>query len=143
MSSLGIAGDAGQNLIRGFRPGKRFGGFIVDIQIFADSRLQFFDAAKDSTPYTFVGDFREPSFHQVDPRAISGREVEVETRSFGEPLPGERGFVSPVVIQHDMNIKIGGYIGFNRVQKSPELQRAMAAMPLANNPAAFQIQRRE
>ena len=143
MSSLCVAGDAGQNLIRCFGPDEGLRSFIVDVQIFVDSGLQLFDTAKDSTAYAFVRDFCEPSFHQVDPGTVCRSEVEVKTGSFGEPLPDERCFVSSVVIQHDVDVKIVGYAGLNCVQKPTELQRTMAAVQLADDPAGLQIKRRK
>jgi hypothetical protein len=117
MGPLSVTRHAGQNLVRGFCPDERLGTFVVHVQVFADSRLQFFHTPKDTATDAFVGDFCEPSFYQVDPGPVGGSEVQVKTGPLDEPLSDQRCFVSAVVVQHDVNVKIGRHIGFDRVQK--------------------------
>src|SRR5881227_3178262 len=50
------------------------------------SAFQFFDAAEDTTANALVGDLRKPAFDQIQPGTVSGREMDMETRSFGEPI---------------------------------------------------------
>jgi hypothetical protein len=73
MGALSVTCYVGQNLIRGFRPDERLWTFVVHLQVLANRRLQFLHAAKDTARYAFVGDFCEPSFHQVDPRTVHQR----------------------------------------------------------------------
>src|SRR5215470_13516359 len=85
MGPLTVTRYVGQNLVRGFGPDERLWAFIVQhVQVFADRHLQFIDAAKDTATYALVGHFCKPTFHQVDPRALSGSEVQVKARSLGE-----------------------------------------------------------
>ena len=49
MGPLSVTRHAGQNLVRGFCPDERLGTFVVHVQVFADSRLQFFHTPKLST----------------------------------------------------------------------------------------------
>jgi hypothetical protein len=128
MGALSVTRHAGQNLVRGFCPDERLGTFVVHVQVFADSRFQFFHTAKNTATYAFIGDFCEPSLHQVDPGAVGGSEVQVKTGPLGEPLSNQRCLVSAVVVQHDVNVKIGRHIGLDGVQKPAEFLRTMATM---------------
>lgn len=67
--------DAGQNLIRGFGPDEG-GIFVIHINVFADSGLQFLHTAEHGAANLFVGKFCEPALDQVDPGAVGGREVD-------------------------------------------------------------------
>ena len=112
----------------------------MDIQIFADSSFQFFDAAKDTATNALVGDLSEPSLHLVDPGAICRREVDMKARPFREPLPDDVGLMRAVVVQDDVNIEICRYTGFDRIQKPAELPRTMSTMSLSDHPAGFPVE---
>jgi hypothetical protein len=124
--------DAGQNLVGRPGPDEGFRIFVVNINIFADGRLQLFHASEYATTNPLVGDFGEPALHQVDPGTVGGGEMDTKARSFGEPLPDARRFVRAVVVQDDMNIEIGGHVGLDGIQKSAEFVGTMATMHLAN-----------
>ena len=47
--------------------------------------------------------------------------MHVEPRSLGQPLPDDRRFVGAVVVEDEMNIQIGRYLGLDGIQKSAEL----------------------
>ena len=64
----------------------------------------------------------KPAFHQVDPRAVGGREVDVETGTLGEPVPDDRRLVGAVVIHDDMRLQIGGHVGLDHIQELAEFQ---------------------
>ena len=87
--------------------------------------------------------FREPSFHQVDPGTVGGREVEMKTWTFGEPFPDDGGFVGSVVVHNDLHIEFGGYLHFDLIQELAKFQRAMAVVQLRQSPAGLQFQRGE
>ena len=40
---------------------------VVNIDVFADGLLQFFDASEYPATNPLVGDFCEPALHEVDP----------------------------------------------------------------------------
>jgi len=52
----------------------------MDLNEFANCRLKLFDTAKGAAADSFVGEFGEPSLHQIQPRAIGRREVDVRGR---------------------------------------------------------------
>ena len=59
----------------------------MNIDVLPDSAFQFFDAAEDTTANALVGDLGKPAFHQIQPGAVSGREMDMETGPFGKPVP--------------------------------------------------------
>src|SRR5215813_2221421 len=140
MGPLTVTRYAGQNLVRGFGPDERPWLSLCTSRYSRIATSGSFDAAKDTATYALVGHFCKPTFHQVDPRAVSGSEVQVKARPLGEPVSDQRCFVSAVVVQHDVNVKIGRHIGFDGVEKPAEFLRTMAAMQWANHPAGLQIE---
>jgi hypothetical protein len=48
----------------------------------------------------------KPALHHVGPRGSCMREMQVGARALGEPALHERGFVSGVVIQNQMQIQL-------------------------------------
>ena len=76
-----VAGDAVENLIGSPGPHEGFGGFVMDADELANRRLQFFDAPEGAPSKRLVGKFGEPSFGEVQPRAIGWGEVNVESRA--------------------------------------------------------------
>ena len=100
--------NTGEDLVRGAGPDEGLGMFVVNIEVFADGGLQFSHAAEYAATNPFVGDFSEPTLHQVDPGTVSGREVDMEARSFRKPVSDEWRFVRAVVSKHDVDIEFGG-----------------------------------
>src|SRR4051812_32710419 len=97
--------------------------FFVNFDVLADSRLQLFHTSEDAAANALVGDFGEPAFHQIDPGAVSGGEMEVKARPFGKPLPDDRSLMRSLVVQHDRNIEFGGHVGLDSVEKAAEFLR--------------------
>ena len=63
----------------------------------------------------------------IDPGCRGGREVDVPTRPFSEPVANELGLVGSGIINDEMNIEIVRDIGLNGVEKLAKLLRPMAA----------------
>ena len=93
----------------------------MNVDVLADSRFQFPDAAEDTSANTLVGDFGEPSLHQVEPGPVRGREVHMKAWSLGKPFPNDVGLVGSVIVQQDMDIETRGNVGLDGVQKPAEL----------------------
>src|ERR1700687_205123 len=102
--ALGVASNAGQNLVGGLGPNEGCGIFVVDLDKLADRRFQILHAAKHTTSNPFVGEFGEPALNQVDPRTVGRREVNVEPWALGKPVPDDGCFVSRVVVDNEMDI---------------------------------------
>ena len=58
-----------------------------------DRRLELGHAAERPAPDLFHRQLGEPAFHQTEPGAVRGREMDMEARAFGEPISDQRGFV--------------------------------------------------
>jgi len=131
---------AGQDLISGLGPDEGFGAFVVNVDVFANRSFEFLHAPEDPTTNPLVGNFGKPALHQVDPGTISGREMGVKAWSFGKPVPDHRRFVRPIVVHHDMDIKVSGHIRLDGVQELTKFLRAVAAMQLADHSVGLQLQ---
>ena len=69
---MGETGDALQNLVRGSGPNEGFGIFVVHLDVLADGRFQVVYASEHATSNSLVGEFGEPSLHQVDKEPYVG-----------------------------------------------------------------------
>ena len=78
-SSHSEAGDAGEDIVCGFHPHKRFGVGIMCGEEQADRVLQRPRTAVASAPNLLLGQLGEPAFHLVDPGRVGRCEVEMET----------------------------------------------------------------
>jgi hypothetical protein len=124
--ALGETSDAGQDFVRRFRPNKRLGIFVVRADVFANGGFQFFRTSEYAASNSLVGNFGEPTLHQVDPRRVGGRKVQMESRPFSEPCPDERRLVGTVVIHDDVRLQSGGHVGLDQIQELAKLGGAMA-----------------
>src|SRR5271169_1281413 len=138
-----VASDAVQNLIGGSGPHKRFWIFVMDVDVLANRQFQLPDAAERAAPDSFVGEFGEPSLHQIQPRTIRWREVNMKTGPLEQPFANERGLVRPIVVQDQVHIQIGGYVRLVSIEKPAEFLRTMTVLKLANHLTGFQVQRSE
>jgi len=86
---LGKARDAGEDLVSGLGPheGRRLR--MVRGNEFSNRGLQLRHAAMHTATALFVGELSEPPLHEVQPRPVRRREVDVKTRALGEPIPNQ------------------------------------------------------
>jgi len=61
-------------------PSEGFGLAVVVLDELVDSGNEFFDAPERSAPDGLLGDEAEPSLDLIEPRGVSGREVEMKAR---------------------------------------------------------------
>ncbi len=59
------AGDLGEDLLSGGGPHEWFRVSVVGFQVVLDGGDEFVDAVEHAPPDGLVGDFPEPSFHEV------------------------------------------------------------------------------
>ena len=85
-------------MVSGLVPDEGLWVLVVLLDEAADSVLQFLGGAMDTTPQLLVGECGKPSLDQVEPTGRGGSEVQVEARSFGQPVADERRLVRPVVV---------------------------------------------
>src|SRR2546425_13163928 len=88
-SALRVASDASEDLVGGFGPNERLGGFVVGGDEFADGGLQFADTAVNPAAGLIVGEFVKPPLDPVDPGPGGGRGVEMGAWRLRKPPPDE------------------------------------------------------
>ena len=140
---MGETGDALQDLVRGSGPNEGLGILVVHVDVLADGRFQFFHTPKDAPSNALVGDLGKPALHQVDPRGVSGSEMEMKSRALREPVPDKRSLMGAVVVHDDVRLQSGGHVGLDHIQELAKLRGAMPTMQLTDDAAGFQVQSRK
>ena len=110
----------------------------------ADEAVDFFDevggglegAATDGT----LGDEGEEAFDLVQPGGICGREVNVPTRTAGEPSLDLGMLVRGVVVDDEMDVELGRHIGLDVAQECEELLVTMAGFALGDDRAVEHVE---
>ena len=87
-----------EDFVRGFSPDKRFRVFIGEHDVLFDGMFESLSAAMKTSFNLSLGEQGKPTFHQIEPRAAGGSEVQMKTRMFGQPSMNQSGFVSCIVI---------------------------------------------
>ena len=87
--------DTRENLVSRLRPHKRLGIDLMGLDEFLNGRFQLRHASVGATPQLLVGQLREPSFDEIQPRPIRRREMDVKARPLGEPVADERRLCVP------------------------------------------------
>ena len=73
-----------------------------------------------------VGEFGEPAFHQVHPRAVGGCEVQAEPGVSKQPAVDLRGLVGGGVVDDHMDVELVGNGAVDEVQEPSELDGPVA-----------------
>jgi hypothetical protein len=68
-------------------------------------------------------------------------EVEMVTRMASQPCLDRRGLVGGVIVEHEVEVEIGGHRLFDRVEELTELDRAVALVAAANDPSGGDVER--
>jgi hypothetical protein len=142
-SSLGEAGDACEDFVSGFDPGKGTRCLIVDLDVFADCLFKLGDVPEGAPADPLFGDPRKPALDEVEPGAVRWREVRVEAGSLGEPGLDEGRLVRAVVIHDQVDVQVAWHRLIQGVQKLPELHRAVTPVNLAKDLSRLELQRRK
>jgi hypothetical protein len=104
-------------------------------------RLERAHTAMGTAPQLFIRQVGEPALDQVQPRPVRGCEMHVEARSLQQPIFDERRLMSPVVVHDDVDGKLRRHLRVDRIEKLPELGRAMPTMKLRDQLAGFRVER--
>ena len=75
--------------------------------------------------------------------AVRRREMDMEPRSFGEPVPNQCRFVGAVVVHDDVHGESSRHLGINEIKKFAKLCRSMSLMKLRDDLAGLGIERGE
>jgi hypothetical protein len=109
----------------------------------ADEAIDFFDKVggglEGATTDDALGDEGEEAFDLVEPGGIGGREVNVPTRTAGEPSSDLGMLVGGVVVDDEMDVELGRHIGLDVAQEGEELLMAMAGFALGDDRAVEHI----
>jgi hypothetical protein len=134
------SGDGFKYLVGGFGPDEGFWVAVVVVEVGADGVLQLAGAAMDAAAQLFFGKQRKPPFDQVRPGAAGGSEVQVEARVAQQPALDGWGFVGAVVIENQVQFQLVWHGAVDGFEKAAKLDRAVAAMELADYGAGLGIQ---
>jgi hypothetical protein len=106
---------------------------IAECDVVQDRGFQGAGTAVHAPPELFLGEQREPPFHDIDPRGADRREMQMEARPLRQPASDRGRLVGRVVVENEVDIQIRGDGGLDRIQESPEFHGAVPAVTLAND----------
>ena len=78
-----------------------------------------------ATAEPFLGELREPTFDEVEPRAVRRREVQREAQVTEQPAVELGGLVRRGVVNDDVHVELGGHAAVDEIQEPSELDRAV------------------
>ena len=87
-----------------------------------------------------MGDQSAPAFDLVEPRAVSGREVQVKSWSPCQPGAHARMLVGGVVVANEVHLELGGDAGLDMPQKRRRLLTPMPPLTLGKHAAVGDIE---
>src|SRR2546426_2488335 len=139
-SARGEPSDAVEDGIGILGPDERFGSLVVNVDELRDRTFQLAHAVVRPSLDLALRQHGEPALHLIQPETVSGAEVQTIARVTQEPPPNFLSLVGGVVVQNQMNSKIGGNDTINLVQKLAELNGSMARPALADHRSCGDVQ---
>ena len=109
--------DARQNLVGAFRPNERLAVGIAGVEELPDGSFQASHAPMRPGAELFVRQLREPAFHQVEPRRVGRREMQMEAWAFGQPPLDQWRFVGAVVVRDEVDLAVRRHGRVDQVKK--------------------------
>ena len=110
----------------------------------ADEAIDFFDEVgggiERATTDSALSDESEETFDLVEPGGIGGREVNMPTRTTGEPSPDLEMLMSGVVVDDEMDIELSRHIGLDVPQEGEEFLMTMAGFALGDDRAVEHVE---
>ena len=94
--------NLGENDVSVFGPLKLSGRRIVTDQIIFDRGVEVIETSKHAPLEALLGERREPTLDQIQPRAARRREVQLETKVLPKPVFHGGGLMSAVVVDNDV-----------------------------------------
>ncbi len=83
-----------------------------------------------------------PALHRVEPGGAGGREMHVEARPWGQPLPHPGGLVGAVMVRTPGHVQVGGHRGRQGVQELAARHRAMPSIAWAEGAVGLDVKGR-
>src|SRR6476659_4645445 len=87
-----------------------------------------------------LSDEGKEAFDLVEPGGIGGREVNVPTRTAGEPGSDLGMLVGGVVVDNEMDVELDRHIGLDVTQEGEELLMTMARFALGDDRAIEHVE---
>jgi hypothetical protein len=113
---------------------------IVVFDKFADLAFEIWDGLERAATDGALRDQPEPTLHLIEPRGVSGSEVNVEAQTASEPSLDASVPVSAVVIDDQMHLQLRRDIRFNVAQEAEKLLMAVARFALGEDLPVGDIQ---
>jgi hypothetical protein len=107
----------------------------------ADVFVEGADAAVGAALQFLGGQLAEPAFDQVEPGTAGRGEVQDEPGVPGEPPLDRRGLVDGRVVQHHVQVQVGGDFTVEGGQEVLELDRPVPGRQSADDFAGAQVRR--
>jgi hypothetical protein len=140
VDSFAVAGDRFEDAFGGLGPDVRARVLVPGLDPGADVGVQGADGLVGAAAQLLVGQLREPSLDEVDPRAAGGGEVQVKAGVGDQPSLDLAGFVGRAVVEHDVDIEVAGDLAVDRLQELVKLERPVAVVQLADHHPGREIQ---
>ena len=142
-TSITVTGDRLEDLVGGLGPGEGARVFVPVRQPVADVGAQLAHRTVDAAARLAGGQLGEPALDEVQPGGAGGGEVQREARMGEQPAPHRRGLEGGVVVEDEVDLKVGRDLTLQRRQEALELDRAMAGVRRADHLAGGGVERRE
>src|SRR6185437_1546778 len=113
------------------------------IDVLADCGHKLAYVVETAPSDALVCEFSKPTFHPIQPGARCREEVQMDTRMPPHPGVDARMLVGSVVVDDQMQIKMGRRLGVDLLEESDELLVPMTRHAVANDFPIEQAQRRE
>lgn len=101
---------------------------------------ELFDVSERTALDCALADKSEPPFDLIEPAGISWREMRMEPGALSEPCANFGMFVCRVIIHHDVDVQVGGYVGFDMAKEGEELLVPVPGFALADDGARRDIE---
>jgi len=132
-----------EDLIDFLSPDERLGLLIIKPNEILNARNKLRNASKHATSDLLAGQFSEPAFDQIQPRATRRREVHMKTGMLLQPLFNMGMRMRSIVVQDQMEIQPPGRLAVDLTQKLQIFLVTMPRVTTANNRPLQDVQRRE
>ncbi len=106
-------------------PGVGAGILVPSVDPVLDRVSEFGDRAVGAASDPFGGEFGEPAFDQVEPGAVGGGEVDVESGVAHQPAVDVGGLVGGGVVDDHVHVQMVGNVAVDQVEEAAELDGPM------------------
>ena len=135
-----VVGEAFEDLFGGLVPDERGGVLVPGGDPGQDVGGEFFDVAVGGALQFLGGERGEPPFHQVHPRPVGRREMEVEPAVAQQPRCTVGVLWVDEVVQDDVHVELGGDLAVDLVQEGDEVGAGVAGADVGDDLAGGDVQ---